>query len=288
MSVSVVVVNFRAYPEVADCLSSLYAHATADLEVVVIDHASDREAAARLAASFPRANIVTSDENPGFAAGVNKGVGMTHGTHVLLLNPDSVLNDDVCTALAAWLDNHPDVAVVGPRVMESDGTLQASARRFPDWTTGFAGRTSWLSQAMPGNKLTKRNLLTGEHVRGPIPVDWVSGACMLVRRTALEQVGGLDEGFFLYWEDADLCRRLSGCGWRIDYNPEVTVVHSGGRSSRHASKRSLIAFHRSAYRYYWKHCSAKGRLLAPLVLLLLQGRLALKLLARRAEQARTS
>jgi hypothetical protein len=108
----------------------------------------------------------------------------------------------------------------------------------------------------------------------PVEVDWVSGACMCVRRDAFEAVGGLDEGFFLYWEDADFCRRLKHAGWRTMYVPTAGAVHVGGRSSRHAADASLEAFHRSAFRLYRKHAGRAAQLLAPLVYAGLRLRLA--------------
>jgi hypothetical protein len=184
--------------------------------------------------------------------------------------------------LAAWLDLHSDVGAVGPLIREPDGRIQASARRFPTALTGLAGRRSWLTRIHPNNPLSRRNLLTGDHVREPITVDWVSGACVMVRRAAFEAIGGMDQGFFLYWEDADLCRRLANAGWRTMYHPGTSVVHLGGRATEHAPTTSLIAFHRSAFRYYWKHGGLMYRALAPLAWLVLNFRLGLKLLARRS------
>jgi GT2 family glycosyltransferase len=176
-----------------------------------------------------------------------------------------------------WLDEHTNVGVVGPLVRDPDASVQASARRFPSATTGFAGRSSWLSRVWPTNRWTRRNLLAREILRGPVDVDWVSGACMMVRRTAFEGVGGMDEQFFLYWEDADLCFRLKQRGWLTTYNPSVAVTHLTGRSSSRARKESLIAFHRSAFRYFRKHGGLIARAAAPIVFLALQTRLLLKL-----------
>jgi GT2 family glycosyltransferase len=215
--------------------------------------------------------------NPGFAAGVNRAARAARGKYLLLLNPDCIVDDDVAHTLAAWLDEHPRVGVVGPLVREHDGSVQASARRFPNMTTGFAGRTSWLSRAWPNNRWTRRNLLTREGLSHPVEMDWVSGACMMVRRTAFESVGGMDEQFFLYWEDADLCFRLKRAGWSTVYNPMVGITHLTGSSSSLARKQALIAFHRSAYRYFRKHGSRGARAAAPFVFLALQARLFLKL-----------
>jgi hypothetical protein len=162
-------------------------------------------------------------------------------------------------------------------VREADGSVQASARRFPNATTGLAGRTSWLSRVWPTNRWTRRNLVAREVLHEPLEVDWVSGACMMVERGAFESVGGMDEQFFLYWEDADLCFRLKGAGWLTVYNPVGGITHLTSRSSVLARKQSLVAFHRSAYRYFRKHGGSLALAAAPLVFLALHARLLLKL-----------
>jgi len=275
--VSILIVNYRAYTEAACCLESLQKSLAGDVEVVVVDHASDPTATLPLIQRFPWVRVLTVTGNPGFAAGVNRAARAARGKYFLLLNPDCVVDDDVAHPLAVWLDEHANVGVVGPLVRDPDGSVQASARRFPSATTGFAGRSSWLSRVWPTNRWTRRNLLAREVLSDPVEVDWVSGACMMVRRTAFEAVGGMDEQFFLYWEDADLCFRLKQRGWPTTYNPSVAVTHLTGRSSSRARKESLIAFHRSAFRYYRKHGGLAARAAAPIVFLVLQTRLFLKL-----------
>lgn len=271
---SILIVNFRAYEALRHCLASIRQHAP-EAQVVVVDHASRADALAGAVGGHP-IQVIAHPDNPGFAAGVNRAAAAATGDYFLLLNPDCVLEGPVPQGLADWLDAHPEHAVAGPRILEDDGRVQASARRFPDWTTGFGGRTSALSRLWPGNSLSRRNLLH-EHDE-PVDVDWVSGACLLIRRDAFARVGGLDGRFFLYWEDADLCRRLRHAGWRTAYCPLVTVRHAGGASSRANRWRSLWAFHASAMRYYWKHASWAGRVVAPLVWLALLARLAIRLI----------
>jgi GT2 family glycosyltransferase len=140
----------------------------------------------------------------------------------------------------------------------------------------FGGRRSWLTRIWPGNPAARRNLLTGSTV-APIEVDWVSGACLIIRRDAYIALEGFDEGFFLYWEDADLCLRARRRGWRVSYHPGAAVTHLGGRASAQRSRESVIAFHDSVYRYYLKHGGRARRLLAPLVYVALQVRLGLTL-----------
>jgi len=275
--VSILIVNYRTYEELASCLDSLRPFLADDLEVIVVDHASDPVAAAHLVRRFPWIQLIAVNSNPGFAAGVNLCARAAAGRHFLLLNPDCVVDGDVAHALAAWLEQHVRVAAAGGLVRQPDGSIQASARRFPNLTTGFAGRTSWLSRVWPANPWTRRNLLAREDQRDPVEVDWVSGACMMVRRDAFEHVGGMDEQFFLYWEDADLCFRLRRAGWLTVYNPAVGITHFTGHSSALARKQSLIAFHRSAFRYFFKHGGRLSRLVSPLVFLGLYARMFLKL-----------
>jgi len=274
---AVVVVNYQSYDELRDCLTSLRS-AGGHHQVVVVDHASDATAADALTSAFPEVRFLRVAANEGFAAGVNRGARAAAGSpFILLLNPDCVVRPATGDALLAWMRGHPDVGAAGPRIHNADGTLQPTARKFPDLTTGFAGRSSWLTRVLPKNPLSRHNLLGREEATEPLDVDWVSGACLIARREAFEAIGGMDEGFFLYWEDADFCRRLHEAGWRVVYVPSVTITHVGGRSSRHSARASLEAFHRSAFRLYWKHASSPARLLAPLVF----GALRLRLLVMR-------
>jgi GT2 family glycosyltransferase len=278
MTVTVVVIGYRAYPELRQCLSSLARHEPS-ADVIVIDHAADAGEAARVQADFPRVRYRPTAANPGFGAGVNAAARESGTRHLLLLNPDCVLTMPLIDPLLTVLRAHPGAGVVGGLVREADGTVQASARRFPDPWTGLGGRTSWLSKVAPGNPLTRRNLTTdpGAGVR---QVDWVSGALMLIRREAFDAAGGFDERFFLYWEDADFCKRAADAGWSTWYAPVADVVHRTARTSRHAPVRSLAAFHRSAFRYFWKHSGWPARLLSPLVAFSLLMRFVIRLASR--------
>jgi GT2 family glycosyltransferase len=285
---SVVIVNYQSYDELRTCLASLQ-RASGEPSVIVVDHASNEIAADAMSRDFPDVHLLRVAGNEGFAAGVNRGAREARGPFILLLNPDCVVEPSACATLADWMRAHPDVGAAGPRIHNADGTVQATARRFPDLTTGIAGRSSWLTRLLPGNPLSRRNLPGRDNGTDPIEVDWVSGACLIARRDAFDAIGGMDEGFFLYWEDADFCRRLNEAGWRTMYLPAASATHVGGRSSRHSADASLEAFHRSAFRLYWKHASAPARLLAPLVLGALRLRLTImkRIVRRRNHAART-
>jgi GT2 family glycosyltransferase len=276
---SVLIVGFHTYDEIGRCLASIETHEP-DVEVIVVDHDADPVRGRELSAAHPRITYEPRSENRGFAAGINRAARRSTRPLLVILNPDVELRAPVVQTLAACLASHPDAAIVGGLVREADGRVQASARRFPDLSTAFGGRTSWLTRVVPGNPLTRRNLGSTNVEGGSSEVDWVTGAFMMVRREVFESLGGFDERFFMYWEDSDLCLRALKAGWKTIYEPRAEVIHFTGRASRHAPMRSLIAFHRSVFHHYWKHGSWMARLAAPLVAAGLAVRLVAKVVGR--------
>jgi GT2 family glycosyltransferase len=279
--VDLIIVNYRSYQELTRCLASLEHARDRFGHVAVVDHEADLGAAGAVSARFPWVEIIERKTNEGFAAGVNLGARRGHAPFLLVLNPDCVADGTAVGELVSFATAQQDAAVIGPRILNPDLSVQGSARRFPGLSTFIAGRSSWLTRRFPNNPLSRRNLPWRSETSETREVDWVSGACMLVRRSAFEQVGGMDERFFLYWEDADLCKRLAEHGWRIVYFPGVTIEHAGGASSIHAYRESLAAFHTSAYTLFTKHASPSVRWLAPLVFLALQVRLRVLLFVHR-------
>lgn len=232
--------------------------------MAVVDYESDPLALGE-ALNVPWPVIrVPSDTNRGFAAGVNRAAAATRAPYLLLLNPDTIVEGPIVRVLEDWLAGHPDVGVAGARILNADGTVQPSARRFPDVTTWLGGRTAWLTARFPQNWFSRRNLVAREATL-PMDVDWLSGACLMTRRDLFESVGRFDEGFFLYWEDADFCARVAAAGFRRMYVPSASIRHHVGSSAAHQPSLAVRAFHRSAYRLYWKRASVVGRLVAPLV-----------------------
>jgi GT2 family glycosyltransferase len=154
-------------------------------------------------------------------------------------------------------------------------------------TTLLGGRSTWLTRRLPNNWFSRRNLI-GRDVLTPMQVDWVAGACLLTRRDLFERLQGLDESFFMYWEDADYCRRVTDAGFVCSYLPSATVLHVGGVSTQHDVSQAIRAFHRSAFRLYWKHASRLGRLPAPVVRAGLWARAELRVRQERRRQRRRS
>ncbi len=156
---------------------------------------------------------------------------------------------------------------MGPQILDRDGSVQGSARAFPTPLTGLFGRSSFLTRFFPNNSLTRKNILTTRSdCKTPMEVHRVSGACMVVRRKAVDDVGLMDERFFLYWEDADWCKRMRDKGWKVVYFPRASVVHYVGVSSAQAFMRSTVEFHKSSYRLFDKYSKPPLRFLRPLAI----------------------
>ncbi len=251
---SIVIVSFNTRVLLARCLEAVYAADVSSLEVMVVDNASRDDSAQMVREHFPSAHVIQNETNRGFAAATNQGLRLARGRYALLLNSDTKVPQDAFTRMMAFVDQHPMVGVLGPQLLNSDGTLQRTAKRFPGPASALFGRKSILTCWFPNNPFSRAYLLElDETRREPFEADCISGACLLVRREVLEQVGLLDEQFFMYWEDNDWCYRIKAAGWQIYALPTVQVVHYEGQSSRERPARRIIAFHASVYRYVCKH-----------------------------------
>jgi N-acetylglucosaminyl-diphospho-decaprenol L-rhamnosyltransferase len=269
--VSVVIVTYNAQEVVADCLRSLPAAlGSSSYEVVVADNGSADGTASAVRQGWPAVRLFELGGNRGFSFANNKAISATRGRYVLLLNPDTICRPGSIADLVTFADAHTAAGVVAPRLLNTDATDQGTARSFPTPAAAIFGRRSLLTRLFPGNPWSRRYLVGRQHVGDePFEIDWVSGACMLVSRQAIEVAGLLDEGFFMYWEDADWCRRFKNAGFRVFCVPAARVVHLDG-SRRPLPAYQVWAFHNSAYRYYSKHHARQSwnplRALAALVL----------------------
>jgi N-acetylglucosaminyl-diphospho-decaprenol L-rhamnosyltransferase len=275
---AIVIVNFNSGRSLEECLDSIVEHASGARVLVVDNASSDGSEAAAERAGTGTTNVHVAlqrnRENVGFAKAVNQGLARTSGELLLLLNPDCRLLAGAVEMLRTELAAHPECAIVAPVVLDDDGTAQGNVRGDPNILTGLFGRSALLRRMFPGSGVARRNVRTEDEASGE--ADWVSGACMMVRRTALEAVGGFDERYFLYWEDADVCRRLRVRGHTIRYVRDARVVHRTGQSSRSAPALATQAFHQSAYVYYATHV-ARTRVMRALAWGLLRARCRWKL-----------
>jgi N-acetylglucosaminyl-diphospho-decaprenol L-rhamnosyltransferase len=278
LDVRAVVVNFNAGAHLVDCVASLRAAGVTD--IVVVDNGSTDDSRHRLASTSPAGvDWVDAGGNLGYGRAANLGAGRS-SADVLVCNPDLVVASDAVRLLATRLHSDDALGIVGPRLRNTDGTIYPSARTFPDLVDAMGH--GLLGLVAPHNPFTRRyRLLDWDHDDAR-RVDWVSGACLLVRRRAWDDVGGFDPSYFMYLEDVDLCWRVHRAGWDVLYEPAAEVTHTQGVSTRLHPYRMLAVHHWSMWRFAWQSTVGARRALLPVVALGLVGRLALAGLRHRA------
>jgi N-acetylglucosaminyl-diphospho-decaprenol L-rhamnosyltransferase len=254
--VSVVVVSHESRELLARCLAALAADAgrLATAETIVVDQASRDGTAAWLAAEHPDVRVVALSENVGFGAGNNRGAEVAQGRWLLLLNSDAFVRPGAIDELVRFAEARPEIGAAGPRLLWPDGRLQRSCRRFPT-VFRLATEFLYLRKLAPRSRLLN-GFYCGEFEHDePRRVDWVTGACLLVRRDLYERLGGFDEAFFLYSEEVDLLYRAAASGAETWYDPAAEVVHVWGGTAGRASALTLEEQARSHVRYLCKHAS---------------------------------
>ena len=236
------------------------------LQVIVVDNASSDGSADMVADDFPQACLVANQRNRGFPAANNQGIAVADGRYVLLLNPDTEVVANALSALVTFADQNPDVGMIGPKLLNADGSVQSSRRRLPTLATAFIEST-WLQPTMarpssdtlagritqPLRQVLERYYVADRPDNVTQDVDWITGAAMLARREAIDEVGLMDEGFFMYSEELDWCRRFAEAGWRVVYLPSARIVHHVGKSSEQVMAARHIHFQTSKVRYFRKY-----------------------------------
>lgn len=249
--VSIIIVNYCSEPLLEGCVSSVNKLTEGvEHEIVIVDNG---RAGAEVGSASSSCRLLRAPINVGYAAANNLGIRATRAPYVLLLNPDTVMVNNAIQAMATYLDNHPTAGIVGCKLLNADGSLQFSCRSFPTFWSGLFNRYSLLTRLAPSNPFSRRYLLSDRDHNSVREVDWVSGACMMVRRKLLESIGLLDEKFFLYSEDVDLCYRVKRAGWKVVYVPSGIVTHYIGGSSAISPHVAIVERHRSLWTYYCKH-----------------------------------
>lgn len=260
MKVRIVSVTYRAGDAVIAWLDALAAAWTSRagagtedrLVVIAVDNASPDETPELLRGRASFVTVLAQSTNRGFAAGCNVGLATAEaGEIVVVMNPDVLVSEGFFTALATF-DWPPGLAVRGPQVIGKNGAVEQSARAFPTLSTGVFGRTSLLARALPRSAPVRHQLRARPNA-GAANVDWISGACMIAPTERWTAVGPFDERYFMYWEDADWCRRAHDKALSVRYEPSLIVHHRQGSSSSYRPLATIVAFHRSAWRYHRTH-----------------------------------
>lgn len=264
--VAVVICTYRSRGEVAEALRSCAASGLSESQITVVDNGSDDGTADLVGEQFPSVRLLRLKDNLGFAAANNRAARELPGQALLLLNPDAVLLGDAVQVMLQALAEDPRRAAISPRIDRPDGSLDAACRRtFPTPLIAF-WRLAGLSRLRPDSTRFGAYNLTHMPVDQALEIDSGSGACLLIRRSVWDQLGGFDTGFFMYGEDLDLCWRIHQQGYSVWYEPSARVVHRKGQSSRQEALPMLVAFHRSMWRFYRIHyLRGRNALWSPLV-----------------------
>ncbi len=253
--VSVIIVSWNAKDYLKQCLDSLAEGACKyPMEIVVVDNGSADESVPMVRREYPHVRLILNGRNLGFAKANNIGIQHTTGRYVCLINSDVRLLKGCITGLVDYCESHPQAGMVGPRILGGDGRLQKSCRGFPGLWNMFC-RALALDTLFPQTKLFCGYALTHEAHAKETTADVLSGCFWLVRRKALEQVGLLDETFFIYGEDVDWCLRFWSAGWRLMFVPAVEAIHYGGASSAKAPERFSIELQKADLQFWAKHHS---------------------------------
>ena len=262
--VDMIIVNYNSASLVLNCLESVRDEIKKRFVLVHLQDNGPSDEIDSVKEAFPEVLLNKNKKNLGFARAANRALILGKSEYVVLLNPDTKVKGGFFVSSLQYMERNPEVGVLGPGIINPDGTVQGSARAFPGILTGLFGRNSPLSRLLPKNPITRANVvcLESDGVT-PIEVDWVSGACMVVRRKAINEVGLLDPRFFMYWEDADWCRRMWKKGWKVVYLPSAKVTHFVGASSSSRPIRSLYEFHKSSYKLFNKYAGDPLKLLSP-------------------------
>jgi GT2 family glycosyltransferase len=263
MKLVTIIVNYNSGALTHTCIESIKAHGIPESsKVIVIDNNSSDDSVAFLRSDFPEVNVVANQKNVGLATAVNQALNMVESEYYLVLNPDIVVTTEAIKKLIEFMEKHPQTGVAGGKLISPNGQLQASCFRFYRISTVLFRRT-WLGKTAWGKREVDRFLMRDFDHKSVRDVEWLMGSCLILRKDALKEVGGMDENFFLYFEDVDWCRRFWEKGWRVTYVPEAVFSHFHQRSSGASSLAGIITnwatreHIRSALKYFWKYRKRK-------------------------------
>lgn len=253
VDLSFIIVSWNVAALLKACLESIQRARNTPyaIEIIVVDSGSSDATLAMLRQEYPQVKVLAQTENLGFTRCNNIGLAVAQGRYVMLLNPDTEVVDDALARMIAYLDSNPAVGIVGPHTLNTDGTHQSTRRRFPNLALAFFEST-WLQPFAPKSLLNRYYVREVED-NATADVDWVQGSALMARREVYAQLGGLDEGYVMYSEEMDWCKRAKNAGWRVVYLGTAKIIHHGGKSTEQATARKHIHFQESKLRYFRKY-----------------------------------
>lgn len=251
LDLSIIIVSWNVSNLLAACLDSILTNAGDTVEIIVVDSGSTDNTVNMLRTRYPHVQLLAQTENLGFTRCNNLGLQAARGRYLLLLNPDTAIIGDTLTQMVAYMDTHPEVGILGPQTLNTDGSHQSTRRRFPTPVLAFFEST-WLQPYAPASLLDHFYMHDTAN-DAVLEVDWVQGSALLARRELYTQIGGLDEGYVMFSEELDWCKRAKLAGWRVAYLGTASITHHGGQSTDQVVARRHIHFQTSKLRYFRKY-----------------------------------
>ncbi len=256
IELSVIIVNRNVRELLKQCLQSVRSQwpwPDKGLELIVVDNASSDGSAEAISAGFPDVKLIKNPDNRGFGRACNQGMAVSSGRYLMILNPDTVIRKGLFQSLIEFMDHTPKAGLAGPKVLNEDGTLQPTFRRFPTYGNILFARKSPLSSLWADNPGSKKYLQQDISLDQPRRVEALGGVCMIMRREMLDDVGPFDENIFMYLEDTDLCYRAHLKGWESWVVPRAELIHYWGKSTEQEKRKMAEEHRRSLYYYFGKH-----------------------------------
>lgn len=260
VDLSIIIVSWNVADLLLDCLESIYQSITIpqpggqpplSIEVIVVDSASTDDTVQQVNKRYPQVQVLPMSDNLGYTKGNNLGFEKAQGRHLFLLNPDTVILGDALAKMVAYLDANPDTGIIGPFTLNTDGTTQSTRRRFPTPLLAYFEST-WLQPFAP-KRLIDQYYVNDKPLLSTVDVDWVQGSALMARREVYEQIGGLDEGYIMFSEELDWCKRAKQAGWRVVFLCTAQIIHHSGQSTAQVTARKHIHFQESKLRYFHKY-----------------------------------
>jgi N-acetylglucosaminyl-diphospho-decaprenol L-rhamnosyltransferase len=250
---SIVIATWNSWRFLPDCLEAIRTDDSLKQEIIVVDNGSSDGTPSRLREHYPAVKVVENATNEGHSRAINRGIRLAQGTYVLVLDADTVAFPGVAKQLVEFMRGNPDVVIAAPKMLNGDGTVQESARRFPTPINALFGRETLLARLFPNNRFSRHYVCRHEaNTTEPFEVDWVSSACMIFPKALVERVGFWDEGFRGYWVEADWCKQADAAG-KIYCVPKACVTHFyQNRVGKKKGVGRIVEFHYGAHRFYWK------------------------------------
>jgi len=251
---SIIIVNWKVKDLLENCLASIFNYKEGyNLEVFVVDNNSADGSIEMIKNIYPQVKLIALPKNIGFGAANNLAIGQAKADNIFLLNPDTEITKDFFQNIFHYIKNHPELGIIGPKILNTDGSNQLSIRRLPDLLSQILVLLK-LINVFPNNRILKRYLFKDFDYTKEQPVSQIMGAAMLIKKSVFNKIGTFDEKFFIWFEEVDLCQRASRAGIEIRYFPGASIIHSGGESfSKNTILRKQIIFDKSLLYYFYKH-----------------------------------